>query len=84
MKGKGIAQDAKLDASGAFRLTAPLPTGTYHVIYVPPTPEPQHPSKGPAPVIVTPVPEKYQDLQTSDLSFEIKRGTNDIPIDLAD
>jgi hypothetical protein len=84
MKGKGVAQDAKLDATGAFRMSAPLPTGTYHVYYVPPTPEPQDPSKGQAPVIATAVPIKYQDLLTSDLSFEIKRGTNDIPIELTD
>jgi hypothetical protein len=84
MKGKGIAQDAKLDAKGAFSMSAPMPVGTYHVYYVPPTPEPQDPRKGPAPEIATVVPEKYQDLQTSDLSFSVNAGKNDIPISLVD
>jgi hypothetical protein len=82
LKGKGVAQDAKLDSSGAYTMATPLPTGTYHVYYVPPTPEPQDPAKGPTPVMVTPVPAKYQDLQTSGLSFDVKAGVNDIPVQI--
>jgi hypothetical protein len=84
MKGKGIAQDAKLDSKGKFTMSAPMPVGTYHVCYIPPTPEPQDPRKGPTPVIATVVPDKYHDLQTSDLSFVMKTGMNEIPIALKD
>jgi hypothetical protein len=84
MKGKGVAQDAKLDSNGKFTMSGPLPVGTYHVCYVPAAPEPQDPRKGPAPVIATVVPEKYQDLQTTDLSIAVKAGKNEIPISFKD
>ena len=64
------------------RRLAEFPPGTYQVYYVAPTPEPVDPAKGRAPVVVSVVPKKYQDLKTSGLSFEVQAGKNDIPIEL--
>ena len=84
LKGKGVAQDAKVDASGGYTMKDVLPAGTYHVVYVPPTPEPQDPSKGPPAPIVSVVPKKYEDLTNTDLSVQVKSGMNDVPIDFKD
>lgn len=85
MPSKGIAQNAKLDAGGKFTMAAPLPTGSYQVFYVPPSPEPQDPSKkAPPPEVKTIVPSKFHDLQSSGVSAEVKSGKNDIPIDFKD
>ena len=85
MPSKGIAQNAKLDSSGKFTMSAPLPIGTYQVFYVPPTVEPQDPTKKtPPPEVKTIVPRKFHDLQTSGVSVEVKGGKNDVPIDFKD
>jgi hypothetical protein len=80
LKGKGVAQSAKLDQEGAFTMATPMPPGTYHVTYVPPTPEPQDPTKGARPAVESVVPKKYEDLQTTDASVEVKAGNNDLSI----
>jgi len=82
LKGKGITQDAKLDATGAFTMAESLPIGTYQVVYVPPTPEPQDPTK-PRKVETAPVavPTKYRDEKTSGIAVEILNGKNEIPIE---
>lgn len=82
MKGKGIAQDAKLDALGAFAMAETLPVGMYHIVYVPPTPEPQDPSKPrKAETVAVAVPPKFRDINTSGISVEISNGKNEIPIE---
>src|SRR5262245_17841744 len=54
MPAKGIAQNAKLDGSGKYTMSAPLTPGTYQVYYVAPTVEPQDPSKkAPPPEVKT-------------------------------
>ena len=85
MKSKGIAQDAKLDSTGNFKMATPMPTGTYQAFYTPPLPEPQDPSKGGrAPVATSIVPKKYESPETGQLSFEVKSGKNEIPIEFKD
>ncbi len=78
----GTAADpARLDASGAFKLSNPLGAGTYKVYLQPPQPEPVAPGKK---VVMEPfsVPQKFQNPQTTTLSFEVKVGDNDFPIEL--
>jgi hypothetical protein len=85
MKSKGNAQEAKLDATGTYTMATPMPAGTYQAFYTPPPPEPQDPSKGGRPAVVkSAVPAKYQSPETSQLSFEVKSGKNDIPIAIKD
>ena len=85
MKSKGNAQEAKLDATGTYTMAAPMPTGTYQAFYNPPLPEPQDPSKGGrAPVVTSIVPKKYHSPETSPLSFEVKSGKNELPIEFKD
>ena len=85
MKNKGIAQGAKLDSAGKFTMSSPLPTGTYQVYYAPPLVEPQDPAKkGLAPEVKITVPTKYHDMQSSNMSVEVKSGKNDIPIEFKD
>jgi hypothetical protein len=84
MASKGVAQDAKLDGSGTFVMVQPLPAGTYDVSYVPPTPEPTDPAKGPPRPLTSIVPKRYNDPKTSGISVEVKGGTNEIPIEFKD
>ena len=84
MRSKGIAQNGKLAADGAFAMEAPMPPGTYQVYYVPPIPPPPGSAKAGAPIAKSPVPGKYHGLVTSGLSFEVKAGKNDILIDFKD
>jgi hypothetical protein len=86
MRGKGIGQDAPISSTGSYKMPAAMPVGNYLVCYVPPSPEPQDPAKvkGPPPAVKSDVPTKFQDVQTSKLSFEVRSGNNEIPIDLKD
>jgi len=77
---KGFGAITRLDASGNFTFPEPLPTGTYAVYVTPPEPEPS--PKGPIQKPAN-IPVKYRDPKTSGLSFEVKAGQNDCPIELA-
>lgn len=84
MPSKGIAQNGKIDGSGKYTMTTPLPAGTYQVYYVPPAVEPQDPSKkSPPPEVKTIVPKRFHDLQGA-MSVDVKSGKNEIPIDFKD
>ena len=85
MPSKGIAQNGTLDAAGKFTMAAPLPAGAYQVYYVPPAVEPQDPTKNlPPKEVKTIVPQKFHDLQGSNLSVAVKSGKNEIPIEFRD
>jgi hypothetical protein len=82
---RGIAQTALLDSDGRFTMTVPMPAGTYQVYYVPRPPAPPGSLKaGSTPRPKSIVPRKYHTLETSDLFFEVKPGTNDIAIEFKD
>lgn len=77
---KGVGAVAPLDASGKFAFPDPLPVGTYAAAVQPRPPEPGMPASKAAAA----VPAKYRDGKTSGLSFTVKGGSNDFPIDLTD
>ena len=81
-----IAQEAKLDSGGVYTMAVPMPPGNYQVYYVPPLPSPPGSLKagGDAPIVKSVVPEKYHAVESSELSFEVKEGKNDIPIEFKD
>jgi hypothetical protein len=85
------------DAQGKYTLDSwndgDLPIGTYDVMIRPPGPEMDsdlagsdvdNPEAGATAPVVFDFPEKYGALATSGLKFEVKEGTNDIPIELVD
>jgi len=80
---KGVAQDAKLDGSGNFKLAEPLEAGTYKVYFLPPQQQ-QLPPGQVAKKEPFDVPPKYQDMKNSGLSREVKAGKNEFTFDLTD
>lgn len=84
IRNKGIAQNAALDSTGAYTMAVPMPPGTYQVYYAPPPLPPPGSMKVGEPVAKSIVPKKYHTLESSALSFEVKAGQNDIPIELKD
>ena len=85
MRSKGIAQNAKLDSTGGYTMATPMPTGTYQIYYAPiPPPPPGSLKVGGEPIAKSVVPKKYHTLETSELSFEVKPGMNEISIDFKD
>ncbi len=85
MAEKGVGAVAQIDASGTYKLNAPLPAGTYTVAIVPPPPQPVDPKKGgPPPAPSTSIPAKYQAPDTSGLTFTVQKGNNEFPIVIVD
>ena len=94
----GHACTGETDAQGHYRLDSwnrgELPVGTYSVMIQPPQPvDPE--TIDPEVLIDNPqlmesvelkfdFPEKYGQIATSGLSFEVKAGTNEFPIELVD
>jgi hypothetical protein len=73
--GKGF--NAVLDANGMYRLKGDLPAGTYKVTITPIAPKP--PNKGQP---KSPVPAMYQNLNTTPLVVELRKGPNLFDLDL--
>jgi len=73
----GSGAMTEIGQDGAFEFREALPVGTYKVAVVPKPPEPVAPgtklSKAPPPAI----PIKYQRVETSGFSAEIKPGRNE-------
>lgn len=78
---KGSAATADLDSSGAFKIGAPLPVGTYKVYVLPPTPKQLPPGEA-QPKVDFPLPPKLQDAGQTPVTEEVKAGANDFTIDL--
>ncbi|MFO0929180.1 MAG: hypothetical protein U0736_19515 [Gemmataceae bacterium] len=77
---KGVGAVAKITGTGQFVFDAPLPVGTYLAAIQPSPPEPGMP---PARSVAL-IPTKYRDPKRSSLTFQLKAGRNDCPIELAD
>lgn len=70
---------AKIEA-GRYKLDAPLPVGTYEVYLTETFPDPKRGvDTKPVPIGV---PRKFLNATTSGLTFEVKAGPNDLPIEL--
>ena len=83
MKEKGIGATGSIDSSGKYVLDTPLEEGTYVVYLTPPVVEPTRPGTV-APKVAQEIPPRYRDPNTSQLSFTVKKGTNEYPITLMD
>ncbi len=79
----GIAAQANLDSSGAFRFEVPLPLGAYKVYFQPPSPPQLPPGSPPPPKVDFRVPMKYQDATQTPLTEEVKAGVNEFSFDLS-
>jgi hypothetical protein len=81
---KGTGARATADASGNFRLPEPLDAGSYRVYITPPAPQTTGgPDGSPPPdVAKVDVPEKYLQMESSDLNVEVKPGENKVSLDL--
>lgn len=76
---KGAGARATLDPGGKFAVTEPLDTGTYKVyITAPAVMATGGPDGSPPPVTAKlAIPAKYLQLETTDLSVEVKEGDNE-------
>jgi hypothetical protein len=76
-KQSGIGGVGSLDAQGTYRISEPLPVGTYTVFIPPPLPtEPKQGVTTSAASSTFKVPAKYHTETTSDLTAEVKQGEN--------
>lgn len=66
----------ELDMNGKFNLRKPLPPGKYQVAWVPPSPTVADIGEAPQKQIVYPVSVKRQNIETTDLTFEVTDGEN--------
>ena len=81
---KGLASEANLDSSGAFKLPGSLPLGNYKISLQPPRPQ-QLPPGSPAPKAANlAIPTQYQDANRTPLTRDVKAGSNDFSIELTD
>ena len=80
---KGTASQANLDSNGAFKLPGTLPAGNYKVFVLPPVPQ-QLPPGTAQPKVDFNLPPKFQDLGQTPVTKEVKAGSNEFTIDLAD
>jgi hypothetical protein len=83
-KERGVGAVAKIDSSGNYALPDPIETGEYKVYVTPPLPKTVDPKKGEAKKVSSPIPRKYRDAATSDLTYTVKEGPNDYKIELKD
>ena len=81
---RGVAAAATIDSSGNYALADPIETGEYKVYVAPPVPKTVDPKQGAAKKVSSPIPRKYRDAATSDLTFTIKEGPNEYKIELKD
>jgi hypothetical protein len=79
---KGHGATANLDSGGAFKLSAPLPVGSYKVFVTPPVPKQLPPGTPPEKVEFPVLPPKLQDPVQTPVSQEVKAGPNTFTIDL--
>lgn len=81
----GAASQGQIDASGNYKLDAPIEEGEYKVYLQPPIPgQAGPPDKKAVPPPKFEVPEKFQDMAKSGVKVTVKPGENTIPIELKD
>ena len=80
--GSGAGAILNIGADGSFKSTDPLPVGTYKVALVPAPPEPMAPGTKAAKAAPSLIPDKYQKVETSGFSAEIKAGKNSTSFDI--
>ena len=80
--GSGAGALLDIGANGSFKSTDPLPVGTYKVALVPAPPEPVAPGTKAAKASPSLIPDKYQKVETSGFSAEIKTGKNSAIFDI--
>jgi len=78
---RGVGTVATLNATGAFSFTDPLEAGSYGVSITPAMPDPM-PGKAAPKASASPIPRKYREAATSQLSYIVERGTNNFTIEL--
>lgn len=76
----GIGASAPLDDEGRFVIEEPIPTGTYGVAVMPPPEPAPHEAPANAPPMVSNIPAKYRDHNTSGITVQIKEGENELTI----
>ncbi len=77
--GKGGSADIQPD--GTFKLSTPLPTGSYKVYLAPKVAEAADGKPVPA-TIDTSVPDKYWNESSTDISVDVAEGPNNVPVPL--
>lgn len=80
--GSGAGAMLDIGADGTFKSTDPLPVGSYKVALVPAPPEPVAPGTKAAKAGASVIPEKYQKVETSGFSAEVKAGKNTVNFDI--
>ena len=80
-KERGVGAMAKIDPSGTFTFETPLRPGTYLVSVTPPSPDPQEAG---VKKVYRDIPRRARDLATSGLTFNVKEGKNEFPLQLID
>lgn len=82
----GFAVAAPLDSDGKYRLVSQygsgIPLGTYKVIVMPPHTLTAEGEPAAAAPDNPRIPAKYRDFATTDLTADVKQGSNDFPFDL--
>lgn len=69
-----------ISESGQFKFANPLPVGTYTAIVAPPQESPPEVGKPYEPKTYDNIPAKYRSELTSDITVEVKNGTNSITV----
>ena len=81
---KGVAASSKIDAFGGFEIESPIVAGEYQVFVSPPTPEPVAPGAKVESLPRFTVPNRFREPASSGVTVVLKRGKNDVPVELRD
>ena len=80
----GMGAMVPVGKDGTFTVPEPLLVGTYEVFVTPPVfaPNPDGPNYKPTGAII--IPKKARDPKTSGLSIDVKKGRNEVLLELTD
>lgn len=82
--GAGIGALATTDAEGKFTVEGQIRTGSYKVTIGPKAEAPPEPGVTPKKIAFPPIPKKYRQMATTDLSMTVVEGENDVKLELKD
>ncbi len=77
----GLGSSGDVQSDGSFSLKG-IPVGSYQVSVMPPQPVPPAPGETPKPQAKFPLPAKYAESTSSGLTFDVKKGANELKLDL--